>query len=51
MSTSKNKDKDRDRDRDKEHPKGHIAMKTPPIVSEQEWAAARQELQIGRAHV
>src|SRR5882672_1490189 len=25
-------------------PKGHIAMQTPPIVSEQEWEAARQQL-------
>src|ERR1043166_6473576 len=33
-----------DKERDKEHPKGHIAMKTPPIVSEQEWEAARQQL-------
>src|SRR4029434_336426 len=32
------------KERDKEHPKGHIAMKTPPIVSEQEWEAARQQL-------
>jgi predicted dithiol-disulfide oxidoreductase (DUF899 family) len=36
MTTSK--------ERDKEHPKGHVAMKTPPIVSEQEWEAARQQL-------
>ena len=36
MATSK--------ERDKEHPKGQIAMKTPPIVSEQEWEAARQQL-------
>src|SRR5215475_13349476 len=36
MATSK--------ERDKEHPKGHIAMKTPPIVSQQEWEAARQQL-------
>ncbi len=36
MATSK--------ERDKEQPKGHIAMKTPPIVSEQEWEAARQQL-------
>src|SRR5919198_785952 len=28
----------------KEHPKGLIAMKTPAIVSEQEWEAARQQL-------
>src|ERR687888_196252 len=28
----------------KEHPKGLIAMKTPAIVSEQEWEAARQRL-------
>ena len=31
-------------ERDKEHPKGHLAMKTPPIVSQQEWEAARQQL-------
>ena len=36
MATSK--------ERDKEHPKGHLAMKTPPIVSPQEWEAARQQL-------
>src|SRR3981189_4002302 len=36
MATSK--------ERDKEHPKGHLAMKTPPIVSQQEWEAARQQL-------
>jgi len=36
MATSK--------ERDKEHPKGRIAMKTPPIVSQQEWEAARQQL-------
>jgi len=28
----------------KEFPKGHIAMKTPPVVSQQEWEAARQQL-------
>src|SRR5215813_2946428 len=32
------------KERDKEHPKGHLAMKTPPIVSQQEWKAARQQL-------
>src|SRR5580658_3556707 len=31
-------------ERDKEHGKGHHAMKTPPIVSQQEWEAARQQL-------
>jgi predicted dithiol-disulfide oxidoreductase (DUF899 family) len=36
MATSK--------ERDKEHPKGHLAMNTPPIVSQQEWEAARQQL-------
>ena len=36
MATSK--------ERDKEHAKGHLAMKTPPIVSQQEWEAARQQL-------
>ena len=30
--------------RDKEHGKGHLAMNTPPIVSQQEWEAARQQL-------
>src|SRR5215510_5161099 len=29
---------------DNKHPKGHIAMKTPPIVSQQQWEAARQQL-------
>src|SRR5262249_30793354 len=32
------------KERDKAHPKGHVAMKTPPIVSEPEWQAARQQL-------
>jgi predicted dithiol-disulfide oxidoreductase (DUF899 family) len=36
MATSK--------ERDKEHRKGHLAMNTPPIVSQQEWEAARQHL-------
>jgi predicted dithiol-disulfide oxidoreductase (DUF899 family) len=36
MATSK--------ERDKEHRKGHLAMNTPPIVSQQEWEAARQQL-------
>ena len=31
-------------ERDKEPGKGHLAMKTPPIVSQQEWEAARQQL-------
>src|SRR5438094_2432955 len=31
-------------ERDKEQPKGHLAMKAPPIMSEQEWEAARQQL-------
>ena len=29
---------------DNEHPKGHIEMNTPPIVSQQAWEAARQQL-------
>src|SRR5437879_3536839 len=33
-----------DRERDKKHPKGDIGMKTPPIVSPQEWEVARQQL-------
>jgi hypothetical protein len=36
MATSK--------ERDKEHGKGHLAMNTPPIVSQQEWEAARRQL-------
>src|SRR5437879_413411 len=36
MATSK--------ERDEEQPKKHLAMKTPPIVSQQEWEAARQQL-------
>jgi predicted dithiol-disulfide oxidoreductase (DUF899 family) len=32
------------KERDKGHAKGHVAMKTPPIVSPQEWEAARQQL-------
>src|ERR1700741_4462753 len=30
--------------RDKKNPKEHVAMKTPPIVSQPDWEAARQEL-------
>lgn len=29
---------------DKERPKGHVTMKTPPIVSQQEWEAAHRQL-------
>src|ERR1700676_5143119 len=36
MATSK--------ERDMEHREGQLAMNTPPIVSAQEWEAARQEL-------
>src|SRR6266567_8781449 len=32
------------KDRDMAQPKGNIAMKTPPSVSQQEWEAARQQL-------
>ena len=32
------------KDSQKEHGKEHLAMKTPPIVSQQEWEAARQLL-------
>jgi hypothetical protein len=31
-------------ERDKKHGKGNFAMSTPPIVSPQEWEAARQQL-------
>ena len=30
--------------RDKERGKGHLAMNAPPILSQQEWEAARQQL-------
>ena len=36
MATSK--------ERDKEYGKEQLAMNTPPIVSQQEWGAARQQL-------
>jgi predicted dithiol-disulfide oxidoreductase (DUF899 family) len=32
------------KERDKEREKGHLAMNTPPIVSQEEWEAARQQL-------
>src|SRR5213592_2890652 len=32
------------KERDKQPGKGQLAMKTPPIVSQQEWQAARQQL-------
>src|ERR1700719_3788780 len=32
------------KERDKEHGNGRLAMNTPPIVSQQEWEAARQQL-------
>jgi predicted dithiol-disulfide oxidoreductase (DUF899 family) len=38
--------------RDKEHGKGPISIKTPPIVSQQEWNAARQQLVVKeKAHM
>ena len=36
MSTNK--------ERDKEHGKGNLAMKTPSVVSEQEWRTAHQQM-------
>ena len=30
--------------RDKEQSKEHVAMKTPPVVSQQEWQAAHQRM-------
>src|SRR5215470_11579241 len=33
-----------EKERDQEHAKGRMAIKTPPILSEQEWEAARQQL-------
>jgi predicted dithiol-disulfide oxidoreductase (DUF899 family) len=41
---NKETDMDKNKERDMEHRKGHLAMKTPPIVSPQEWEAARQQL-------
>jgi len=43
---TKNKDKNmnKTKKRDIEHRKEHFAMKTPPIVSRQDWEAARQKL-------
>src|SRR5438067_3880608 len=35
---------DRNNARDIEHRKGHLGIKTPPIVSRQEWEAAREQL-------
>ena len=32
------------KERNKEHPKGHLAMKTPSIVSQQEWEAAQRQM-------
>src|SRR5689334_1339855 len=38
--------------RDKEHGKGPVSIKTPPVVSPQEWEAARQQLLIKeKAHM
>src|SRR5512145_1633098 len=35
---------DKNNKTDREHRKGHLPMNTPPIVSAQEWEAARQQL-------
>src|SRR5580704_424664 len=42
----KNKEKNvnKNKKRDMKHRKEHLAMNTPPIVSPQEWEAARQQL-------
>src|SRR5216117_4100309 len=40
----KQKDKDKNKERAMRHRKGHLAMNTPPIVSPQEWEAARRQL-------
>ena len=34
----------KNKERDGEHPRGRLPMNTPPIVSPQEWEAARQQL-------
>jgi Fe-S cluster biosynthesis and repair protein YggX len=35
---------DRNKASDMQHHKGHLGMNTPPIVSRQEWEAARQQM-------
>jgi predicted dithiol-disulfide oxidoreductase (DUF899 family) len=35
---------DRNEAKDVQHHKGHLGMNTPPIVSRQEWEAARQQM-------
>jgi hypothetical protein len=35
------------KERDMEDRKGHLAMNAPPIVSAQEWEAAREQLLVG----
>src|SRR5438034_2427496 len=37
-------DKNKNKEKAMGHRKGHLAMKTPPIVSPEEWEAARQQL-------
>ena len=32
------------REKDNERPRGHSAMKKPPVVSPQQWESARQQL-------
>jgi hypothetical protein len=34
------------KERDEEQGKGHLAINTPPIVSQQEWEAAHQQLMV-----
>jgi hypothetical protein len=43
MTTQTNKTAT-NKESDKEHGKGQFAMSTPPIVSQQEWEAARQHM-------
>ena len=35
---------DRNKARDMQHHKGHRGLNTPPIVSRQEWEAAREQM-------
>ena len=35
---------EKNKERDREHRRGRLPMSTPPVVSAQEWEAARQQL-------
>ena len=44
MNKNKEKNVNKNKKKDMEHRKEHLAMNTPPIVSPQDWEAARQQL-------